>query len=110
MTRTFGISLRSTSTIMQHFMNDTMISHSLPSAVMSRSKKQVYLKAQYNLPRTDYNAKLIPNLMNKTKYVLDFRTLKFYLDHGMVLRKVHRGIKYHQRRWLAPYIAVNQEM
>ena len=28
----------------------------------------------------------------------------------MIVRKIHRGIKYHQRAWMAPYIAVNQEM
>ena len=27
-------------------------------------EKQVFLRAQYNLPRTDFNAKLIPSLMN----------------------------------------------
>ncbi len=74
------------------------------------SEKQVYLKAQYHLPRSDFNAKLIPNFMRKTKYVLDFRTLKFYLEHGLVLLKIHRGVKYHQRPWMAPYIAVNQQM
>ena len=47
--------------------------------------------------------------MNKKQYVLDFRTLKFYLAHGMVLRKIHKGIKYHQCAWMAPYIALNQE-
>ena len=74
------------------------------------SEKQVFLRAQYNLPRTDFNAKLIPNLMNKKKYVVDFRLLKFYIQHGLILTKIHRGIKYHQRAWMAPYIAVNQEM
>ena len=47
--------------------------------------------------------------MNKKKYFLDFRTLQFYLQHGLILIKIHRGVKYHQRPWMAPYIAVNQE-
>ena len=74
------------------------------------SEKQVFLRAQYNLPRTDFNAKLIPNLMNKKKYTVDYRLLKFYIQHGMILRKIHRGVKYHQRPWMAPYIAINQEL
>ena len=48
--------------------------------------------------------------MNKKKYVVDFRLLKFYIQHGLILRKIHRGIKYHQRAWMAPYIALNQQM
>ena len=48
--------------------------------------------------------------MPKTMYVLDFRTLKFYLQHGLVFSKIHRGVKYHQRPWLALYLAVNQQM
>ena len=42
--------------------------------------------------------------------MVDFRLLKFYLQHGLILRKIHRGVKYHQRAWMAPNIAVNQEM
>ena len=34
----------------------------------------------------------------------------FLLQHGLILRKIQRGIKYHQRAWMAPYIAVKQEM
>ena len=44
--------------------------------------------------------------MNKKKYVLDLGTLKFYLQHGLILVKIHSGVKYHQRPWMAPYIAV----
>ena len=48
--------------------------------------------------------------MKKKKYVVDFRLLKFYIQHGLIVRKIHRGIKYHQRVWMAPYIAVSHEM
>ena len=114
MTRSLDISLRWISTTPQPSMNATTTSHAHPSVSMSRTsgftEKQIFLRAQYNLPRTDFNAKLVPNLMNKKKYVVDFRLLKFYIQHGLILTKIHRGIKYHQRAWMAPYIAVNQEM
>ena len=73
------------------------------------SEKQLRIKTQYNLPRSDHNAKLVPNLLNKKEYVVDFRNLKFYLKHGMVLRKVHAVIKYRQSNWMAAYIALNQK-
>jgi hypothetical protein len=48
--------------------------------------------------------KLIPNLMNKERYVVHERNLKFYLEKGMVLSKVHRMIRFNQGPWLKPYI------
>ncbi len=72
------------------------------------SEKQLKIKAQYNLPRGDCTAKLIPNLMDKKQYVVDYRNLKFYLEHGLELSKVHSAIRYRQRNWMAPYIALNQ--
>ncbi len=72
------------------------------------SDKQLNIKAQYNLPRSDYTSKLIPNLMDKKEYVVDYRNLKFYLKHGLQLTKVNSAVKYFQSKWMAPYIAVNQ--
>ena len=38
--------------------------------------------------------KLVPNLGNKSKYVVDYRILKLYLSLGMKLTKVHRILKF----------------
>jgi hypothetical protein len=55
-------------------------------------------------------SKLIPNLFTKRKYACHYMNLRFYLEHGLVLTKIHRVLRFHQSRWLAQYIAKNSEL
>ena len=54
--------------------------------------------------------KLIPNLFPKRNYACHYANLRFYMEHGLVLKKVHSVIRFHQSRWLAPYIAKNSDL
>ena len=54
--------------------------------------------------------KLVPNLNKKRKYVVHIKTLHQALQHGLVLKKVHRAIKFEQSRWLEPYIMLNTKL
>ena len=53
--------------------------------------------------------KLIPNLGNKTNYVLYYKNLQLYLSLGMKLRKIHRVLKFKQSDWMEKYIDFNTE-
>ena len=52
-------------------------------------------------------AKLIPNLRNKSCYVLHYRTLQLYVSFGMVVRKINRVMKFKQSDWLKSFVMFN---
>ena len=43
--------------------------------------------------------KLIPNLYYKRKYITHIRALKQALEHGLILEKIHRCIKFKESPW-----------
>ena len=45
----------------------------------------------------------------KREYVLHISALKFYLQHGLRLRKVHRAMSFKQANFLKPFIEFNTE-
>ena len=51
--------------------------------------------------------KLVTNLLDKTEYVILIRNLRQESNHGLILKKVHRVIKFNQKAWLKPYIDMN---
>ena len=54
--------------------------------------------------------KLIPNLYSKDKYVIHIRALKQALDHGLILEKIHRCIRFRQSPWMKEYIDFNTRL
>ena len=51
--------------------------------------------------------KLVANLRNKIEYIIHIRNLKQALKHEMMLKKLNRMIKFHQKSWLKTYIDIN---
>ena len=60
--------------------------------------------------KIDECKKLVPNLYDKESYVVHIRSLKQALNHGLILKKVHRVIQFNQEAWLKPYIDMNTEL
>ena len=62
--------------------------------------------------------KLVSTLYDKNSYVVHIRSLKqalyrrlifkkVQLDHGLILKKVHKVIQFNQEAWLNEYIDIN---
>ena len=73
------------------------------------SEAQIEIGSQYEKSNVK-TAKLVPNLFPKGRYSCHYLTLKFYLEHGMKLTKIHRVIRFHQAKWLEPYIEKNSTL
>lgn len=66
------------------------------------------LKNEMNL--TDVKVeKLVPNLYNKSKYVVHYQNLQYYINKGIKVTNIHRIIQFRQSPWLEPYIRFNSD-
>ena len=54
--------------------------------------------------------KLVANLHDKTEYFIHIRNWKQALDHGLVLKKIHRISQLNQKAWLKSYIDINTKL
>ena len=82
---------------MQHIENLHELDNDLPFLLESMKIEKV--------------KKFAATLQDKTKYVIHIRNLKQALNHGLVLKKVHRMFKFNQNAWLIkPYIDMNTDL
>ena len=84
-----------------NYMNCTMIVHSLQKNLLSKYCKEIADK--YEIKVGDVK-KIIPNLGNRTKYVLHYRNIQLYLSLGMKLTKIHRVLEFKLSDWMKKYI------
>ena len=47
---------------------------------------------------------------DKNEYIIQIKKIKEALYNGLILLKVHRGIKFNQTAWLKSYIDINTEL
>ena len=90
----------------------------LPLAVEKRkirideiSPTQEHLIELYNkvISKPLGGEKLVMTLYPKQNYVVYYKTLQFYLKHGLVLKKIHKGFSFSETYVFRDYIAGNLE-
>ena len=55
------------------------------------------------------NYKLTPHFHPRYNYVCHARNLKYYVEHGLIIKKVHKVLYFDQSNWLEPWIRFNTE-
>ena len=65
----------------------------------------------HNIKPKNYtkSKKLVCDWTDKTKYLIHYRMLKFYLGHGMIVEKIPEIISFRKSRWLEKYISFNTQ-
>ena len=78
--------------------------------MLSEYQRELQSTIYGTTPCDSASHKLIANLHDKTKYVVQIANLQLYINMGLILTTIHRVIKFKQSRWLKPYIDVCSEL
>ena len=78
------------------------------SKTICESEISEYSKEALGERRFAGGTKLCATLEPKRKYVVHARNLKFYIEEGLVVTKIHRAVGFLEGTWLKPYIELNE--
>lgn len=93
---------------LHHKFNDLPLAAehlSITYEMLSEYSKKICDKL--NLKHTLPSKKLTPNFHPKKNYITHYLNLKFYVEAGMIVTKIHKIFAFHQSNWLEPYITFN---
>ena len=85
------------------------VNHNDLSTYCQETLRKLNPKKKDKYFRNLQSQKLIPNLLDKKRYILHYRNMKFYIENGLKVKKVHKAIEFTQSKWLKPYIEFNTE-
>ena len=78
--------------------------------------KDTFLKLTFNILKIYLNFIMIydfypvGSLQDKKEYIIHIKNLKQALNHGLVLKKLNKVIKFKQKAWLKSYIDMNSDL
>ena len=74
------------------------------------SEKQLQLRRRYYGAAEPYSKKLVCSLLPKKHYVVYGEMLRFYVERGMRITKVHTAIRFETKAFMKEYIQFNTNM
>ena len=81
-----------------------------PSNLHDKHNDLPFCPEKRKIPGITDNEKLLLTFYDKENYSLHYQMLKLVLEHGLVLKKVHRVLQFKQKAWLKKYIDLNTEL
>ena len=85
-----------------------IISDKQPIDPLELSEYQTQMKNALKVSATKTN-KLRQTFHPKSHYVTHFRNLKFFVEQGIIVTKIHKAIKFQQSKWLSRYAELNTQ-
>lgn len=82
----------------------------IPEHLHDKFSDYPFCPENQNVPYSKNSKKLLLTLEDKKNYVIHYRMLKLALQQGLVLKRIHRALQFHQSSWLKPYIQLNTDM
>ena len=79
-----------------------------PIDPLELSELQASLKNAFKFTASKTN-ELRQTFHPKRNYVVHYRNLKFYVNNGIKITKVHQAVKFRQSKWLSSYIALKTQ-
>lgn len=73
--------------------------------MLSSYQKALLEKSNINFVRN--NRKLVPNFYEKKHYVTHYLALQFYIQQGLIVKKIHRILCFRQEAWIKKYVELN---
>ena len=78
-----------------------------PKKLFGSHKDLPFLPERKKLEKVE---KLVCSIEDKEKYIIHVRALKQALNHGLILKRVHREIQFNEEVLLKPYIDMNSKL
>ena len=84
----------------------SLISDKQPIDPLELSEYQTQMKNALKIA-TAKTEKLRQTFHPKKHYVVHYRNLKFFVEQGIKVTKIHHAIKFQQSKWLAEFVDLN---
>lgn len=81
-----------------------------PKHLHNKHQDYPFCPENRNVPHTKNEKKLLLTLFDKENYVIHFKMLKCALRQGLVLKKIHKVLRFSQSQWLKSYIDLNTKL